>query len=282
MDPRGYFTVWTAEKAILYGAAVIFVAGVFLAVLLQPFLLLPCDKPESGLDYLNPSYVENPCQDDRRPALLFLTEDECIFGRRIIMSVFLGGLVGWERREADRPAGIRTMSLVSLGSCLFSITSAFAFMHGPLSWDASRVAAAIPSGVGFLGSALIFKQQEDGAHMVHGLTTAASVWLSAAVGIACSGGLFFVATFSCAVMLLVLRFGPRANFVEDDEEEDLTDNGPSSEHDDRLSNMNNLYGASAHEVASHRSLSEASLLLGKSITGSTRSIARQRPSITVE
>jgi putative Mg2+ transporter-C (MgtC) family protein len=81
------------------------------------------------------------------------------------------------------------MSLVSLGSCLFTITSAFAFMSGPMTWDASRVAAAIPSGVGFLGAGLIWKQDEksqDGSKVmsVHGLTTAASIWLSAAVGIA--------------------------------------------------------------------------------------------------
>ena len=94
-----------------------------------------------------------------------------------------GGIVGYERREADRPAGIRTMSLVSLGACLFSINSAFAFLDGPMSWDSSRIAAAIPSGVGFLGAGLIFKEAEknktsgDTTHVVHGLTTAASLWI---------------------------------------------------------------------------------------------------------
>ena len=73
------------------------------------------------------------------------------------MAVLFGGFIGWERRNADRPAGIRTMALVSLGACLFSICSTFAFLTGPMSWDSSRVSAAIPSGVGFLGSALIFK-----------------------------------------------------------------------------------------------------------------------------
>ena len=96
---------------------------------------------------------------------------------------FRGGIVGYERREADRPAGIRTMSLVSLGACLFSINSAFAFLDGPMSWDSSRIAAAIPSGVGFLGAGLIFKEAEknkksgDTTHVVHGLTTAASLWI---------------------------------------------------------------------------------------------------------
>jgi len=121
----------------------------------------------------------------------------------------------------NSPAGIRTMSLVSLGSCLFTINSSFAFLNGPMSWDASRVAAAIPSGVGFLGAGLIFKKEEkghdgDSNHVVHGLTTAASVWLSAAVGIACGGDLFMAASFCVAIMLLLLRFGPRQHEHVDD------------------------------------------------------------------
>ena len=68
-------------------------------------------------------------------------------------------------------------------------------------WDSSRVSAAIPSGVGFLGAGLIFKKEErsnstgESNHVVHGLTTAASLWLSAAVGIACGGELYFPASF---------------------------------------------------------------------------------------
>jgi putative Mg2+ transporter-C (MgtC) family protein len=125
----------------------------------------------------------------------------------------------------DSPAGIRTMSLVSLGSCLFTINSAYAFINGPMNWDASRVSAAIPSGVGFLGAGLIFKKEEknedgDSSHVVHGLTTAASVWLSAAVGIACGGELYFAASFGVAIMMLLLRFGPRGSNEEDEEEDD--------------------------------------------------------------
>lgn len=113
------------------------------------------------------------------------------------------------------------MAMVSLGACLFTICSTFAFLDGPMNWDASRVSAAIPSGCGFLGSALIFKSSEKGSHEVHGLTTATSLWLSAAVGIACGGGLFFVSSFCCAIMLVVLRFAPRTTVLDDDEEEEL-------------------------------------------------------------
>ena len=135
------------------------------------------------------------------------------------------------------------MSLVSLGSCLFSICSAFAFVSGPMNWDASRVSAAIPSGVGFLGSALIFKHTAnddggDGWHEVHGLTTAASVWLSAAVGIACAGGLYFVASLSTAIVLVMLRFGPRTNspvYGFDDEEFNGEGSDVESEAGDNVS-----------------------------------------------
>ena len=142
-------------------------------------------------------------------------------GRRLVHRKFLTILLV----AILSPAGIRTMSLVSLGSCLFTINSSFAFLNGPMGWDASRVAAAIPSGVGFLGAGLIFKKEEkndtgDSNHVVHGLTTAASVWLSAAVGIACGGDLFMPASFCVAIMLLLLRFGPRQHEETDDGDHD--------------------------------------------------------------
>jgi uncharacterized membrane protein YhiD involved in acid resistance len=272
---KSYFTVWTFEKAVFYCAAIGFVAVVSVAVLLHPFVTIECHKTATDVTYENPSYKENPCKDDRIPQLFYLSVEECVFARRILVAVFLGGLIGWERRQADRPAGIRTMALVSLGSCLFSICSAVAFIHGPMGWDASRVSAAIPSGVGFLGSALIFKQhQDDGAHMVHGLTTAASVWLSAAVGIACSGGFFFVAAFSCAIMLLLLRFGPR--YTYDDEEDDAVDDcEPPEEEPIQFGTFNNSTMRS-HEAAS---VPENIRLLKRA---QSRASIRNRPSITVE
>jgi uncharacterized membrane protein YhiD involved in acid resistance len=217
---HSYFTVFTWEKAIFYFGAVLFVSGCSFAVCIQPFVQLECHLDQKNITYINPSYQPDPCENIRYPQLLFLTVEECIFSRRIIAAVLLGGIIGWERRQADRPAGIRTMALVSLGSCLFSICSAFAFLRGPMAWDASRVSAAIPSGVGFLGSALIFKQDDQGSHVVRGLTTAASLWLSSAVGIACAGGLYFPAAFSTAITLVLLRFGPRTDDTEEEEEKE--------------------------------------------------------------
>lgn len=113
--------------------------------------------------------------------------------------------------------------MVSLSSCLFTIASAFAFSSGPMAWDASRISAAIPSGVGFLGAGLIFKDAEkdelsgQSTHVVHGPTTATSVWLSAAVGVACGGALYFVSVFATCIMLVLLRFGPRQRFIDEEE-----------------------------------------------------------------
>ena len=112
--------------------------------------------------------------------------------------------------------------MVSLGSALFTINSTFAFLNGPMSWDASRVSAAIPSGVGFLGAGLIVKSSEvdpitgERHHLVQGITTAGAIWMSAAVGIACGGGLYFIASFAVALNLVLLRFGPRPNSSSDD------------------------------------------------------------------
>jgi putative Mg2+ transporter-C (MgtC) family protein len=185
-----YFTDFTARKAILYIVASLYVIGCGLASMAELFLNLPCDNKSDPSDpehkiliFPNPAYDGSYCPYIRHTILLGMNKTECSFGRRLVSSIIFGGLIGWERRQADRPAGIRTMSLVSLGSCLFTINSTYAFMNGPMTWDASRISAAIPSGVGFLGAGLIFKktQEDDGSMVVHGLTTAASVWLSAAV-----------------------------------------------------------------------------------------------------
>lgn len=226
-----YFTEFTARKAVMYTVAVVYVLGAGLASVVELVLDLPCYDPGVDVGFENPAYDGTKCPHIRHAVLLGLTRQECSFGRRLVASVLMGGVVGWERRQADRPAGIRTMSLVSLGSCLFTITSAFAFVDGPMNWDASRISAAIPSGVGFLGAGLIFKKEE----VVHGLTTAASVWLSAAVGIACGGELYFAASFGVAIMMLLLRFGPRAAEGWADED----DNNDEEHNDDEEAGCGN-------------------------------------------
>ncbi|MDP6107831.1 MAG: MgtC/SapB family protein, partial [Candidatus Brocadiia bacterium] len=109
-----------------------------------------------------------------------------------------------ERRQADKPAGVRTMSLVALGAALFTIISIFGFDTG----DKGRVAAQIVTGVGFLGAGLIFRGGIDRAD-VRGLTTAASLWATAAVGMAIGAGLYIVGAVATALALALLYFFPR-------------------------------------------------------------------------
>ena len=222
-----YFTEFTIQKAIFYAVATFYVVVSSTIVFIEPFLTLTCIDDSSTTGEIiegNPEYIYDPCKRTRFLILAGRTAEECSFGRRLVISAILGGLIGWERKMADRPAGIRTISLVSLGSCLFTINSAWAFIGGPMSWDAARISAAIPSGVGFLGAGIIFKENTkdnatgENSHVVHGLTTAASLWLSSAVGIACGGELYYPATFSVAVVLVLLRFGPR--HITDSEEEE--------------------------------------------------------------
>jgi uncharacterized membrane protein YhiD involved in acid resistance len=128
------------------------------------------------------------------------------------------------------------MSVVSLAACLFTLNSTYVFMNGPMRWDPARVSAAIPSGVGFLGAGLmvqdILHDEQTGQkhHSVKGIHTAASVWLSAAVGVACGGGQYFVATFTSMLLMVLLRFGPRSVFGSERQDSDFQFN---EDDDDR-------------------------------------------------
>lgn len=192
------------------------------------------------IQYENPDYNDSPCHTSRLPSLFYLTLEECDLSRRMYMSVIFGGFIGYERRASDRPAGIRTMALVALGSCFFTLSSQLAFRDSPMTWDSSRVSAAIPSGVGFLGAGLIWKGSlNDGkggeVHQVHGITTAASLWLAAAVGVGAGGALYAVTAYSTALVILVLRFGPRLyfqsdrGFADDEYEEESDDEDSDAE-----------------------------------------------------
>lgn len=208
-------------KRALYGVCSAYVLCTALLVLLEPLLALPpCDaRPTAAGPVPNAFYVDDPCRTSvRYLRLAGLTPQECAFGRHLAVAVLLGSVVGYERRMADRPAGIKTTSLVALAAALFTINGTFAFAPGPMTWDAARVSAAVPSGVGFLGGGLMVKDvlketqaaaQGGTPYTIAGLTTAVSVWISAACGIACGGGLYFEATFTAALLLTLLRFGPR-------------------------------------------------------------------------
>jgi len=123
---------------------------------------------------------------------------------RLVVAAVLGGLVGLERERLEWAAGMRTHALVSLGSALFMVVSIFGFsdvlneQHVIL--DPSRVAAQVASGIGFIGAGTIIFRRE----IVKGLTTAASIWAVAAVGLAVGGGMFLAAGSATLLALALL------------------------------------------------------------------------------
>lgn len=132
-------------------------------------------------------------------------EDELII--RILVAALLGGLIGLEREYRSKEAGFRTHFLVAMGSALFMVVSAYGFgdsMNNDLQrWDVSRVASQVVSGIGFIGAGTIILRKNENA--VSGLTTAAGVWVVAAIGLACGGGLYKVATVSTLLVLTGLE-----------------------------------------------------------------------------
>lgn len=119
---------------------------------------------------------------------------------RLVGAVVLGGVLGWERERGRHPAGLRTHILVALGSTAFTLAGIYGVQGLGTSQDAGRIAAQVVSGVGFLGAGTIWRSgQENGTTMIRGLTTAASIWLAAGIGMLIGFGLYVLA-FACAVL----------------------------------------------------------------------------------
>lgn len=112
---------------------------------------------------------------------------------RLIMAVVLGGIIGFERGRAGRPAGLRTHILVCLGSTLAIMTNQYVFETYDIG-DPTRLAAQVISGIGFLGAGTIIV---TGRHQVKGLTTAAGLWATACMGLAIGIGFYKAALFAC-------------------------------------------------------------------------------------
>lgn len=119
---------------------------------------------------------------------------------RLLLATLLGGLIGAEREWSGHGAGLRTNMLVSVGSCLFTVLSIEGFPLRGNNQDSARIAAQIVSGIGFLGAGTLFRDE----NRVRGLTTAATIWLVAAVGMAVGAGLLFLAVFTALLTILVL------------------------------------------------------------------------------
>ncbi len=123
-----------------------------------------------------------------------------IFGQ-LFLAVILGALIGTEREVRGRLAGVKTHALVCLGSCLFTILSTVGFTYfavGP-GFDPSRIASQVVIGIGFIGAGLIVFQQSK----IKGLTTAAGIWTTAAIGMTIGLKFYFVAFFAAFLVLLI-------------------------------------------------------------------------------
>jgi putative Mg2+ transporter-C (MgtC) family protein len=132
---------------------------------------------------------------------------ELEFILRIFVAALLGGIIGLEREYRAKEAGFRTHFLVALGSALFMIVSAYGFEGAMLTpehrWDVSRVASQVVSGIGFIGAGtIIFHKSEN---VVRGLTTAAGLWVTAAIGLACGGGMYVLSIASTFLVLVGLE-----------------------------------------------------------------------------
>lgn len=130
---------------------------------------------------------------------------------RLIVAAILGGIVGMERGSGDRPAGFRTHILVCVGSALFMLVSMYGLddVYGAANFptedfgqrrDSTRIAAQVVSGIGFLGAGTILHE----GLTIKGLTTAASLWIVSAIGLAVGSGMYFLSTVATAITMLTL------------------------------------------------------------------------------
>lgn len=127
---------------------------------------------------------------------------EALMAGQAMLAAFLGGMIGWEREQHGREAGIRTYAAVCLGACVFGLVSS----HVPGLGDKTRIAAQVVSGVGFLGAGVILRDQGR----VTGLTTAGTLWATAAVGLAIAFSMFALGILTAFIIfgLLALHHCP--------------------------------------------------------------------------
>ncbi len=122
---------------------------------------------------------------------------------RLLLSAVLGAAIGLQRELAHKPAGLRTHILICMGSAMFTVVSVLGFSGN---FDPARVAAGVVTGIGFIGAGVIMRGARG--DRVVGITTAASIWVTAAIGIAAGVGLYIIAIAATLVTVLVL-FIPR-------------------------------------------------------------------------
>ncbi len=146
-----------------------------------------------------PNMPNKPNKPNKPKAQKTMTDHIITFTIRLIVAMILGGIVGLEREYRAKDAGFRTHFLVAIGSALFTLISMYGFADGVK--DTSRVAAQVVSGIGFLGAGIIVFQR----NVIRGLTTAAGLWVTAAIGMACGVGQFYMAVLVTLLILIGLE-----------------------------------------------------------------------------
>ena len=130
---------------------------------------------------------------------------------KMVLATVMGAIIGFERKSRNKEAGIRTHAIVSLASALMMIVSKYGFFD-IIEFDAARVAAQVVSGIGFLGTGLIFVKN----NAVNGLTTAAGIWATAGIGLAMGAGLYAVAIFGTLLIVIVQILMHKDTFLSKD------------------------------------------------------------------
>lgn len=142
-----------------------------------------------------------------------------------LLALLMSGLIGLEREWRQKDAGLKTYTVVGIGSALFVLVSKYGFgdvvSRGTVQLDPSRVAAQIVSGLGFIGAGVIFTQRGS----VKGLTSAAGIWMTAAVGAACAAGLPILAALCTATYLALTFTKPFTRKIADHADESGNENG---------------------------------------------------------
>ena len=130
---------------------------------------------------------------------------------KMVLATVMGVIIGFERKSRNKGAGIRTHAIVSLASALVMIVSKYGFFD-IVEYDAARVAAQVVSGIGFLGTGLIFIKN----NAVNGLTTAAGIWATAGIGLAMGAGLYAVAIFGTLLIVIIQILMHKDTFLSKD------------------------------------------------------------------
>ena len=140
--------------------------------------------------------------------MLPLFIENLIFFIRLVLAMICGGMIGYERTNRGKGAGIRTHCIVSLASCLMMLVSKYGFFDMQVIGDGSRIAAQVVSGIGFLGAGMIYF---NGRHSVKGLTTAAGIWATSGIGLAIGAGMYTMGILT-SLLIVVMQIVLHKNF----------------------------------------------------------------------